>query len=80
MIFSIIVKVRWDRMVKGKRRQSATPGGNTSDRHGRRIRHDERDPEEDPLRDLRPYEDDMRTPANDEYVWPEMTDEYEEDD
>ena len=84
MLFSITVKVWWDHMVKGKRRQSADKGSNAGDRHIRRIKHDEqwseRDPEDDPLRDLRPYDDDTRTPANEEYLWPEMNDEYEDDD
>lgn len=71
-------------MVKGKRRQSVKRGGDSADRHSERggnvHQWAERDPEDDPLRDLRPYEDDMKNPANDEYVWPEMNDEYDEDD
>ena len=71
-------------MVKGKRRQSAKRGGDSVDRHSERGRNvhqlAERDPEDDPLRDLRPYEDDMKNPANDEYVWPDMNEEYDEDD
>jgi hypothetical protein len=35
-------------------------------------------PEDDPLRDLRVHEDDQQDPANDEYVWPEYTDEDED--
>jgi hypothetical protein len=71
-------------MVKGKRRQSAKRGGEAFEKPGSRGRDDDRwgegDPEDDPLRDLRPYEDDMRNQANDEYVWPDVNDEYDEDD
>ncbi|MFA5268367.1 MAG: hypothetical protein WC379_10385 [Methanoregula sp.] len=71
-------------MVKGKRRQVAGRGGNAIDRHGGMGRNDEQwsevDPEDDPFRDLRPRDDDVRNPASDEYMWPDMTDEYENDD
>lgn len=71
-------------MGKSKRRQAANRGGDAFDWHGGQGRNDERwggkDPEDDPLRDLRPYEDELRSPANDDYLWPDMTDEYGEDD
>jgi hypothetical protein len=44
------------------------------------VRWGDGDLEDDPLRDLRPVEDDLRTPASDEYLWPDMNDEYENDD
>jgi hypothetical protein len=71
-------------MVKGKRRQVAGRGGNVIDRHGVRDRNEEQwgetDPEDDPFRDLRPRDDDMRNPTSDEYMWPDMHDDYEDDD
>jgi len=71
-------------MVKGKRRQVASRGGNVIDRHGVRGQNGEQwgemDPEDDPLRDLRPNEDEMRNTASDEYLWPDMHNEYEDDD
>jgi hypothetical protein len=38
------------------------------------------DLEDDPLRDLRPRDDDLQDPAGDEYLWPELNDENEEND
>jgi len=71
-------------MSKGKRRQAASRGGSAPDRHGGQgqnaVRWGDGDLEDDPLRDLRPVEDDFRTPASDEYLWPDMNDEYEDDD
>jgi hypothetical protein len=71
-------------MSKGKRRLAANRGGDVFDRHGGHGRNAERwgpgDIEDDPLRDLRPVEDDFRNPAGDEYLWPDMKNEYEEDD
>ena len=42
---------------------------------------EEKNPEEDPLKDLRPeeYEDPVDSAA-DEYIWPDLNDENEEDD
>ena len=71
-------------MGRGKRAYPGHRGGDAPDRHGARGSNDERwdlkDPEDDPLRDLRPREDDMRYPAGDDYIWPEMNEENEEDD
>jgi hypothetical protein len=41
---------------------------------------DKRYPEDDPLQDLRPHDDEPEEPAGDEYVWPDLTDDNEEDD
>jgi hypothetical protein len=71
-------------MSKGKRRLAANRGGEVFDRHGGRGLNAERwgegDVEDDPLRDLRPVDDDFRNPASDEYQWPDMNDEYDDDD
>jgi hypothetical protein len=71
-------------MGRGKRAYPGHRGGDAVDRHGARGSDDERwtvtDPEEDPLRDLRPHDDDLQNPAADDYIWPEMNDENAEDD
>jgi hypothetical protein len=71
-------------MSKGKRRLAANRGSDAFDRHGERGRNTERwgegDLEDDPLRDLRPVEDDFRNPAGDEYLWPDMNNDDEDDD
>lgn len=71
-------------MVKTRRRPLPKNGGEAVERQSVRGRQDDRwgepDPDDDPLRDLRPDEDDMRNPANDEYLWPDMSDECDEDD
>ena len=71
-------------MGRGKRAYPGHRGGDAPDRHGARGSNDERwdlkDPEDDPLRDLRPREDDMRYPAGDDYIWPEVKEDNEEDD
>jgi len=36
--------------------------------------------EDDPFHDLRPEEDDMRNSSNEEYIWPDLNDEDEDDD
>ena len=69
-------------MGRGKREPAGHRGGDTRDRHGARGSDDYRweggNPEDDPLRDLRPQDEEPADPAADEYVWPEMTDETEE--
>lgn len=59
-------------------------GGDTADWHGARGSDDNRwglvNPEDDPLRDLRPQDEDLEDPASDEYMWPDLSDENEEDD
>jgi hypothetical protein len=72
-------------MGKGKKNPAAHRGIHLRDLHAVRgsdeKRWDREDPEDDPLRDLRPDEEEMRIPAgNDDYVWPDLTDENEEDD
>ena len=71
-------------MGRGKRDYAGHRGGYVIDRHGARgsdiDRWGVKDPEDDPLRDLRPQDDDMRYPAGDEYLWPDMRDENEDDD
>jgi hypothetical protein len=71
-------------MVKTRRRPSPKHSGEAVDRNSGRGRQDDRwggwDPEDDPLRDLRPDEDDSRNPSNDEYIWPDLNNEYDEDD
>jgi len=71
-------------MGRGKRVHTGHRVGDAVDWHGARGSDDERwdlkDPEDDPLHDLRSHEDDMRNPAGDDYIWPEMNDENEEDD
>lgn len=44
--------------------------------NGERL--DPEEPEHDPLRDLRDYDEDQSDPANDEYIWPTV--EEDEDD
>jgi hypothetical protein len=39
---------------------------------------DPMNPEEDPLRDLRAHDEEPEDVANDEYIWPEYTDEDED--
>lgn len=71
-------------MSKGKRRLAAGRIGDAAGRQGVQGRNaglwGDREMEDDPLRDLRPVEDDFRNPAGDEYLWPDMNDEYEDDD
>lgn len=65
-------------MAKGKReRRGGDPG-----RAGARVSDRPwRNPEEDPLRDLRPEDDEEPLDPNaEEYVWPDLTEENEEDD
>jgi hypothetical protein len=73
-------------MVRGKRNRAGHRGGGVSDRHGARgsddDRWDKKEPEDDPLRDLRPVDEEPEPgdPDGDEFVWPEMSDANEEDD
>jgi hypothetical protein len=72
-------------MGRGKKNPAGHRGGDVRDRHAARGSDDKQwdreDPEDDPLRDLRPDEEEMRIPAgNDDYVWPDLSDETEEDD
>ncbi|MGB9175122.1 MAG: hypothetical protein WCB46_00100 [Methanoregula sp.] len=73
-------------MGKGKRVPGGHRGGAIRDRHAARGSNDERldqkEPEEDPLHDLRPVDEEpeLAYPDGDEYIWPEMQDETEEDD
>lgn len=71
-------------MGRGKREPAGHRGGDTCDRHGARGSDDYRweagNPEDDPLRDLRPHDDYPEDPVDNDYVWPELTDESIEDD
>jgi hypothetical protein len=71
-------------MGRGKRDRTGHRGGDAGDRYGTRGSDDERwnlnYPEDDPLRDLRPHEEDIMNAAGDEYVWPDMNNESEDDD
>jgi hypothetical protein len=71
-------------MGRGKRDHTGHRGGDAVDWHGARGSDDEqwgrKDPEDDPFRDLRPHDEDMRNPAGDDYLWPETGDENEDDD
>ena len=75
-------------MVRGKRVPAGHRGSETRGRHAARGSDENRgvpkEPEEDPLRDLRPLDGplDEEPPVisdSDEYIWPEMQDEYEDD-
>jgi hypothetical protein len=71
-------------MGRGKQDRAGHRGGDAGDWHGARGSDDGRrgseEPEDDPLHDLRPRDEDLPDSAGDEYVWPEMNDENEEDD
>ena len=74
-------------MGKGKRVPGGHGGGAVRNRHAAQRSDDEgwdqKEPEDDPLRDLRPVneEPELATdPDRDEYIWPEMQDEGGEDD
>jgi hypothetical protein len=61
-------------MGRGGRNDAGHRGGQGSTRHSVRGSRDEpwdlMNPEDDPLRDLRPRDEDPADPAHDEYVWP----------
>jgi hypothetical protein len=71
-------------MGRGKRDRTGHREGDAVDWHGTRGCDDERwnlnYPEDDPLRDLKPYQEDILNAAGDEYVWPDMNNESEDDD
>ncbi len=78
-------------MGRGRRERPGHRGGDVVDLHGPRGSDDGRwkkkNAEDDPLRDLRPPEEDPENPDEgpvnpdaEEYVWPDMHDENEEDD
>jgi hypothetical protein len=71
-------------MGRGKKNPAGHRGGDVRDRHAARGSDEERwDPgnlEDDPLADLRPHDDDMLSAVGDEYVWPDLSDENNEDD
>jgi hypothetical protein len=74
-------------MGKGKRVPGGHGGGAVRHRHATQRSDDERwdqkEPEDDPLRDLRPVDEEPEPatgPDSDEYIWPEMQDESGEDD
>ncbi len=64
-------------MGKPKRERRAKDPGLPGPRAGDAWKN----PEDDPLRDLRPEDDeDLVDPVDNEYVWPDLTSENEEDD
>jgi hypothetical protein len=69
-------------MVRGGRSDAGHRGGKGIERHNIRGSRDSpwdpMNPEDDSLHDLRPHDDDQHDPVNDEYVWPEFTDEDED--
>jgi hypothetical protein len=70
-------------MGRGKRERAGHCGSDDGGWQG--ARGSERwwapkDPEDDPLRDLRPHNEDPADPVIDDYMWPDMSDENEEDD
>jgi len=71
-------------MARGKRVPAVRRGGEAINRHAARGSDDrwrgKKEPEDDPLRDLRPEEEEPADPEGDEFVWPEMSSENEEDD
>jgi hypothetical protein len=68
---------------RGKRERPGHRGGDAVDWHGARGSDEEgwdkKNPEDDPFRDLRPQDEERPDPANEEYEWPDMKDENEED-
>jgi len=71
-------------MGRGKRDIMGRHGDDARDWHGTGgsgdRRWDRKNPEDDPFRDLRPRNEELADPANDEYLWPDMSDENDEDD
>jgi hypothetical protein len=71
-------------MGRGKRERAGHRGGDNGDWHGARGSNtghwENNSPEDDPFRDLRPHTEDLADPAVDDYMWPDMNDENEEDD
>jgi hypothetical protein len=71
-------------MGKSKRDRAGHRGGDVREWYGARGSNNKRwgftGPEDDPLRDLRPRDNDLPDLAGDEYMWPEMDDENDEDD
>jgi hypothetical protein len=70
-------------MGRGKKIPAAHRGGGVRDRHARRgsdEKKDEENLEDDPLQDLRPQDEDTLNAAGDDYVWPDLHDENEDDD
>jgi hypothetical protein len=71
-------------MGRVRKKPAGHRGGDTTDWHGSRGSDDNRwgkvNPEDDPLRDLRPDVDDMLNAAGDEYIWPDTSNEFDEDD
>jgi hypothetical protein len=71
-------------MGRGKKNSAGHGGGDLCDRHTARCSDDElwdrKNSEDDPLRDLRPHYEEFADPVADDYIWPVITDEHEEDD
>lgn len=71
-------------MGRSKRVPGADRGGEVRIWHSSRGSSDKRgipkEPEDDPLRDLRPFDEDPPDHEGYEYEWPDLSNEYEEDD
>jgi len=71
-------------MRKAKKNSAGQRGRENRDHHpvrGSEKGQWERDnQEDDPFHDLRPEEEDPRNSANEEYIWPDLHDENEDDD
>jgi hypothetical protein len=69
-------------MGRGKKNPAGHRGGDISNRHATggsdHELWDRKNPEDDPLLDLRPHDEEFTDPAADEYIWPEITDENDE--
>lgn len=70
-------------MVRSRKNSAGQRGADNRNRDvvGRRgDKQGEREnPDDDTFHDLRPDEDDMRNTATDEYIWPDLRDENDED-
>jgi hypothetical protein len=69
-------------MGRGKRERTGHCGSDDGGWQGARGSGfwEKNNPEDDPFRDLRPHNEDLADPAIEDYMWPDMSDENEEDD
>ena len=71
-------------MGQGRKNPAWQCRGDIRDRHAARssdeVRWNPGNLEDDPLGDLRPHDDDMLDAAGDEYIWPDLSEENNEDD
>jgi len=70
-------------MVRAKKNHAGHRGKDNRDRHSAQgsdnRQWEPENQEDDPLHDLRPEEDDMRNSANEDYIWPDLHDEDDDD-